>query len=200
MNTDIKISNISFARKIPVASCQIKERETDNFKKATIYEYDCKDLSDIKDLENLALTFDWEYAFEIMGHAYSKYYQTQKGDKVGQVFSMEDEAGNIVGLCDTDRGEKTQIVYLEAHDRDKYCYIGQNFIAMLSKRALNHTKQSLTICDIQESAMDFYKKTCGFKNFIKNDRITNVEVPRHELPQFIRQTEKRCGKIIDYKL
>lgn len=196
----MKIQNISFTRKIPIATCHIKERETGNFKKATIFEYDCRDLSDIKDLENLALTYDWQYAFEIMGHAYSKFYDIQKGRQVGQIYSMEDDNGQIVGLCDTDRGEKTKIVYLEAHDRDKYCYIGQNFIATLAKKALNQTKQSLTICDVQKNAIDFYQKACGFKNFKEDEGIINIEIKRCELPGFIRQTEERCGKIIDFAI
>jgi len=39
--------NISFGKKIPLSQCQIQNKETGNFEKATVYELDCKDKNDI---------------------------------------------------------------------------------------------------------------------------------------------------------
>ena len=52
-------NSISFGRKIPVATCQVKNLEKNKFTPATVYEFDCRDRSDMEELREAE--GEWEF-------------------------------------------------------------------------------------------------------------------------------------------
>lgn len=181
--------NISFGKKIPLSQCQIQNKETGNFEKATVYELDCKDKNDIEEIR--ALGDSWHFNLGMAKdmdrkHHLNKYFD-QENDSFFYV--LEDENNEILGIAEIEEIETEvyDLRYLESHFSKFKKYIGQALLAVIGEEVLIRKGKSLVVNDAIDTAYDFYANTCGFEDkygyYLKMDqeRINN----------FIEQTEDR---------
>ena len=69
--------SVSFGCKIPITKCQIKDIKHNQFVPATYYEIDCKDTSDIKEVDSLL--GEWDFKNAIVYSMKSKFDAIKKG-------------------------------------------------------------------------------------------------------------------------
>lgn len=194
------MNNISFGAKIPIALCQIKNAKTNEPTSATIYEYDCKDPQDVWEIERINSKLNWYFANNIGIRADLK-YQGCKSYQNNGIYSIEDINGKTICLCCTEEyAANTKVKFIETKTGGKYKYAGQAMLAAIAKRMLTNQKQrKMIISNAQEGAFGFYEK-CGFHedNSEAEYKIINYQMPRKEMPFFIRKTEEKTqGGIIN---
>ena len=188
---------ISFKAKIPISTCNIYNKSTNKFERATIYEIDCKDEEDLSYLSNPDGM--WEFKTSITYDARSKYYESLlhlNQDSQDKYYSLEAQDGTIACMCETQPFFKdTNIKYIESNPNKRYKYAGQTMLASIAKKIID-TSQNLTIHIPSFEARDFYSKVCAF-----NEDTTGFgyELSQKDMKNFIQRTEKRtCGEIINY--
>lgn len=181
---------ISFGKKIPIASCTIQDRATKKPIDAMIYEYDCKDSSDFFELYRISKEQEWVFADTICNKADLK-HAGKYGDE--RIISLEDKDGRTVGLCNfRDVLGKTEVKYIDSKSDKKYKYIGQTMLAFLAKLCFFQGKKELRICNASTHAFKFYKKCC-FKydwNEIKKGN-NDFYLKRENFLKLVRRNEKK---------
>ena len=180
--------NISFGRKIPIIQTQIQNKHTQKFERATVYELDCKDESDI--LETLKPQNKWTYAREINVNMYTKYSRLQRGDDSKTSFYiLQNQQGDTLGMAQTEELEKKghNLAFLDTEKDKQYKYVGQTLLASITKDIMNKDGIRLSIFEPVPTAVPFYDKICGFQN-IGNLLLT---ADRQEMQDFISKTEQR---------
>ena len=185
---------ISFGKKIPIAQCQIYDNQQQKFVKAVISEFDCKDKSDITEIKSLGP--NWQYKETISSNMGIKNFLITKGRKYeGRFLAIENPEGEIIGISHfDDLKRKSELRFLESRKDHRYKYVGQNLIATIGKILINTNQSKLIVRSAVPTAIDFYEKTCGFKNLGHYD----LEMDNDDIQRFIKQTEDRTEtKIID---
>ena len=179
---------ISFGRKIPITQCQIYDNEHKKFTKATCYAFDCKDKSDIDEIQEMG--DDWRYLNETI-------YDMKRGllhrDNANMtsvvVYTLEKPDGEKLGLCSTeDRGRRIDVKYIETKQDNKHKFAGQTLLASIGTQILNNSHFLLLIRNAVGSASEFYKTTCGFR---EEKDSADFSMNREGIRQFIKQTETR---------
>ena len=192
------MNSISFQAKIPIAKCQIYDTQKKSQETATIYEYDCKDRSDIRSIIAIAQNGEWEYGYNIYGNAWNKAHPSRPFHKHARIYSIENQKGKTICICDTQENHEEIIVkHLESHKDKNYKYAGQNMLAMLAKKVIDTKRECLFINDGQPEAQDFYTNKCGFEIVGSNpndENGTDYELKREDIPYFIAQTEEKTKK------
>ena len=90
--------NISFKRKIPIAQCQIFDKEENKFVSATVHEYDCKTMSDICEVQKLGAS--WQFTNSIIYNMQVKNRCIYTGHpNSSRFFNIEKGNGEIIGLA-----------------------------------------------------------------------------------------------------
>ena len=189
---------VSFGRKIPVATCQVKDKEKDKFTKAIVYEFDCKDRSDMEELKDMDGYWDFKTAlYNDMLHTRGR--KLKGGNDNTRYFVMEDKKSkDIIGISEVStEGTKTNIDYIESENEHKYKYVGQTLIAAIGTEVLYSGGTKLTVdCPIR-TALSFYEKTCKFDKSPKG----KLQFEEKGLKKFIKRTEKRTkSKILNVKV
>ncbi|MBR6162609.1 hypothetical protein IKQ26_01785 [bacterium] len=155
---------ISFGKKIPIATCDIKDINKDKFIKATIVRYDCSDYSDIEEIRDLSS--DWKFRKNVASYM-GRDYNTKGTSRISpySFFAMKTQNGETIGYAQTkDSGEDLVLDFLESEPNKKYKYVGTNMISCLSGLALKEKKyKRLYIPNPIREARGFYIKQCGFK-------------------------------------
>lgn len=184
--------SISFGKKIPITKCSIKDNQQNKFVRATVYEIDCQDKSDIDEIR--ALDDRWDFKDTIICGMERK---STQGDRSSSTFyKLESEDGETLGLCYArNEDESLSVHYIESKRSNKFKYVGQSLLASLGLNAFHDRKNKLIIKNAMSSAYDFYKEICGFKEA----DFCDLEMDRRGIIEFVRQTEKRTeGKIINF--
>ena len=189
---------ISFGKKIPISTCKIYNKEAKKFERATLYEVDCREESDIDYLSSPDGM--WEFKNSIAYDARSKYYESLlclNQDSQDKFYSLEAKDGTIACLCETQPFFKdTNIRYIESNPDKFYKYAGQIMLANIAKLLLK-TSQSMQIQVPSFDARDFYSKVCEFKEDMTG---FGYELAQKDMKNFIQRAEKRTnGKIINFK-
>ena len=190
--------NISFGKKIPIAQCQIQNIKTNKFEPAIIYELDCRDESDL--LEARKPKSKWEYAKYIHENMCDKYrYGSFSQDFDGCYFYiLQDKNGKTLGMAQTEEiyEDAFDLAYLDTKKEKNYKYVGQTLLAAVAREVQKKSGDILSVFGAVDSAMDFYKKTCGFKI----GEFDRPYILYEEIPNFIKQTESRTNApLIDLK-
>ena len=199
---------ISFGAKIPISTCNIYDKKDDKFIRATLYEIDCKDKSDLKYLDKIKGI--WKYKTQITDDAKRKYERTAKNNSKlfwrkrpahdqlliqdNQFFSIETPKKDVVCLCETAQyGKDIDVNFLESSKNDSYKYAGQAMLASLAKHIVG-TNKILTVKIPTHEATPFYRDVCRFK---RADYF-GFELPDEDAVSFIRNVESKTkGKILD---
>lgn len=200
--------NISFKKKIPLYQTQVYDREDNKFKKATLYEFDCKDDSDF---EYVALQHDaWDFKYCISVDMFSKNKKLNNPQNVSsydrrcldnnRFFVLEDENNEMLGLCETTGINNIfNVQFLESNrtKKGKYKYIGQNILAGVSKQILSskHESPRLSILDPAYNAVNFYMEQCGFEQVLNH----SLQIDKDGLNNLVSTVEKRVhSPLIDF--
>ena len=160
----MNISSISFGRKIPRYTCQIQDKATGEFLPATIYEYNCKDESDYKEIKKL--NRKWLFKDNIahcmeVKHSVQSLFNEKSNDSF---FSMQ-VGKDIVGLAQVcTLNGISNIDYITTKPRNPYKYVGQTLIAGIGKHMLKKNGYQMTVETAIDDAIPFYQKI-GFKEF-----------------------------------
>ena len=193
--------NISFKAKIPISECQIYDREKKQFTNATLWEYDCKDYSDIK---HFKMNFRrWTYMEGFISGMRNKYRDFCQGllnkeSEQDRFYSLELPNNYIVGFCETtDNNEKINIHYLETQRDRRYKYAGQSILASLAKKMINSFNDPImTIDHPANSARNFYINKCGFQPYGEKA----LHMYKYNMSDFVKTFEERTqSPIIDYR-
>lgn len=190
--------NVSFKAKIPVSKCQVYDRQNKQFVPATLYEFDCKDYSDIQNFKHKI--YNWTYMAGFISNMRIKFMHLchNTGDRrvldANKFYSLELPDKRIVGFCETvDYRNSTNVYYLETDGERRYKYAGQSILAALSKQMLNSSLNSeLTINCPARSARNFYIDICGFD--IKGEKALYLN--RQNMLDFVKTVEERTHKPI----
>lgn len=190
--------NISFGKKIPIAQCQIQNIKTGKFEPATVYELDCKDESDL--LETRKPKSKWEYASYIHENMSDKYrYGAFSQDFDDCCFYiLQDKNGETIGMAQTEEiyEDAYDLACLDTRKGKHYTFVGQTLLATVAREVQKKSGDILSVFGAVDSAMDFYKKVCGFKI----GEFDRPYISAEDIPNFIQQTEERTNaKIIDLK-
>jgi len=189
-----KIMQISFGKKIPIATCSIINKVTKQPQNVTIFEHDCKDKEDYEYFMNLAGA--WNFKENVALQAYSKHNlpSTNMGTKI---YSMETQSGKTIGIMETYELNKTCTVeHLEAHQRGLYGYIGSSMLAYLSQRNLINNISSIVITNPSKNARKFYKEHC----FFTDCPPIALEINRNDMKKLIEKTKSKTqSPIIDLR-
>lgn len=181
--------NISFGRKIPITQCQIQDTNTGKFEKATVYQIDCKDESDVLEIRNLPDT--WQYKLGIAKNMDRKHqlleHYNQENDST--FYALEDSKNRILGLGEIEETETGvyDLKYLESNSLGSKKYVGQVLLAAIAEDVLCKNGRKLTVNDAVDSAFDFYANTCGFEDVYGY----YLKMNRAQINNFIEQTEDR---------
>ena len=191
----MKMNNISFGAKLPVATCQIYNKKTKEFDSATVFEHDCKDSFDVDYFRNAP--GKWKYQREIAEDAEMKFYYPGIFTN-SRFYSIENEDQIPIRMIEFDKYDDCADVQLfETKQRNKYKYTGSNLLATIAKEGLKEGKTSLIISDPVESAMKFYEEKCGFKRIIGTPQL---ELDAKGMEDLISKTENKTqGNIIDLR-
>lgn len=182
------LNAISFGNKIPVAKCNIRDVRQNKFVEATLVEFDCKDNSDVEEIEKL--DENWEYKDVFRDKM--KYTRSIMRYKVplNHFYALKNENGEIVGIAQV-KDERPDFVlnHIESK-KGQYKFIGQNMIAMLSKIALENNFKRLYVPIPIEKARAFYTKKCGFRDIFGD---CGVALSTFGMKRFQRKVNKRTN-------
>ena len=107
------INNISFTAKIPVSTCKVQDTITKEYVPATIFEYDCKDESDIEEIAHLNEAGFWKYMHAYLNTAMYKLTTTDKRAERLKSYIAYTQDGHPLGICDTiEEDEETVVMHL----------------------------------------------------------------------------------------
>ncbi len=180
--------NISFGRKIPIATCQLLDKKRNAYIPTVVYLFDGKDKSDISELQELEDS--WEYRDEIIDNI--KYKNTNHRlfrpcDTA--IYTIEKYNGEKLGLCCADNRKKSlEVRFLESQSDKKYKFAGQCLLAAMGQTMLKTLEQEkFIIRSSLASAYSFYQDTCGFIEANYSD----LEMDRENTQRFIKRTEER---------
>ena len=199
--------NVSFKAQIPVSQCQLYDKQDKKFVPATLYEFDCKDISDIKHFKrDLKKWVYMESLICAMGAKFRHYREgfgesTNEGnDKFDgyKFYSLELPNNHIVGFCEAyDDKDNKNIYYLETERERRYKFAGQSIIASMAKQMISsHENPELTINFPARSARDFYVDKCGFE---PNGKVELV-MKKQKMSDFVKSFEEKTEKpILDLK-
>lgn len=181
----MQLSSISFGKKIPIMQCKVQNRKTNNFVPSTIYEYDCKDPNDAKEIDKISDL--WIFKPEFYHLAKDKFQFPQKHNNT-KIYSLETSDGNILGLINFSNNENiNNIDILETKPFSGHKYVGRLLIAAVAKRTLINGYKKLTVDHPMRTAVDYYTKECGFK---ETDGIP-LEMDRLQMKKFIKESKEK---------
>ncbi|MBQ8886983.1 MAG: GNAT family N-acetyltransferase [Candidatus Gastranaerophilales bacterium] len=191
----MKVSQISFGRKIPRYTCQIQNKQTGEYVPATFYEYNCKDESDIDEVRNLDRR--WAFRNNIANKMDIKHtVQTYFNQKSNDSFYSIQVGKEIIGLThiSTFNGV-SNVNYITTKPRNEYKYAGQTMLACAGKELLKKNGHQMTVTTAIDDAYPFYSKV-GFHEH--GDHLYRMN--RDDISTLIERTEfETDAPILDKK-
>lgn len=201
--------NISFGQKIPLYQTQILDKETNQFEKVTLYEFDCKDDEDV---DYVIKQHDaWQYKYNFSVDMFGKNRNIKNYDTLSdydrqrlqnnKFFVLENDKKEMLGLCEiTGINNFFNIQYLESNNvqKSKYKYIGQSILAGISKFISSYSSPNpkLIILDPAYIAKRFYTDKCYFSETPSG----SLSIDKKEMDSFISDFEQKTqSPIVDLK-
>ena len=186
--------NISFGKKFPIASCSIINEACKQPQSATIFEHDCKDITDYEFFKNLSGI--WEYKDNVAKAALDK-FNFPLSNLGTKIYSLETNKGKITGIMETTEYGKTCVVeHLESHYKGLYSYSGSTLLAFLAQQKINQNVSSIYITNPAKKARRFYTQHCFFQ---QNGPLA-LELNKKGMEELIKKTKKKTkNAILDLK-
>lgn len=198
----MRVSAVSFGKKIPIMQCQIKDIKQNKFVSAKLSKYDCKDYDDIIDVSRSCSR--WCFIRNITKNMQTK-YEKQKY-KLPEKFPsdfyiLENEEGKAIGLCETESSKaSTNIEYIISNHNNNYKYIGQALIAMVGKAVLDRNAFRLYVANPAPSACGFYTNKCGFTRLDERSIFSPLLLEKDGIEKHIKIFQYRTkSEILDIK-
>ena len=184
----MRVNNISFGKQIPLMKSQVKDLKNNKFIPVTFSEFDCKDYDDIEKVFNCR---NWHFSPFIAAEMNHK--RCHNTNENINFYVMEDNDGNIIGLCETERSDHNiNIKYIESKQQDKqYKYIGQTMLAMIGKILQQNNGHNIYVTNPAPTALRFYTDKCGFKPLWKHSSFEGLILRNSNIDTFILQTENK---------
>ena len=199
---------ISFGKKIPVVQAGVYDKNKKEFVKATMYELDGKDNSDIEYLESQ--NSNWgSLKYYILVSLIEKHSNLSSLFKPQQYkniisetqkfYTLEAEDGKSIGLCELNKyGTNNEIHLLECNLDKTYKFAGQTILASIAKTLDDSPASTLTVNFPAKAAIDFYTKRCGFEPVACD--YTEFRMSNAQMKQFIKNVETATKhELVDLK-
>ncbi|MBQ8886986.1 MAG: hypothetical protein IJY61_04725 [Candidatus Gastranaerophilales bacterium] len=191
--------NISFGKKIPIATGNIQNRKTGEFERATVYELDCRDESDFQEV--LLSRKDWNFNWEIYDNMQHKYNVLAHRIKMNPDFFyiLQTKDNETVAMAEISKWENNlfSIDWLDTKINNPYKFVGQTFLACLAKESLANGGSAFAVLESMEDAIPFYTDVCKFTDCGKS----GFHMDKEQMREFISRTEERTqASIIDLKV
>ena len=156
---------LSFGKQIPTIRCNVQETKTKKFVPATLYEADCKNISDYETVRKAK--GDWCYKDYILSNMRAKMLINNiPGIKTSDKFYIlkEDKNDDVIGMVQVrDKDDNVCIKYIESKRDGKYKYAGQNMVASIADRLIKRNGKAVIIDAPIASAIPFYTTKCHFQ-------------------------------------
>ena len=193
------MQSISFGQKIPVAECKVKDIKSDKFVPVRMYEYDCKDQSDIDEVRNLPSCFGYKTAIATDMETKKKAKEKYSIDTGVSHYIMQTEDGNPLGIASVRNNEETYgVKFIQTSQHSTHKYVGQAMLASMAKIAMNDNREKFEIRFPTNEAMGFYTHKCGFKH---GESHYHLEMSQKDMKKFIFKTQlKTHSTIIDTRV
>ena len=199
--------NVSFGKQIPVSQCRILDKKINSFVWATLFEFDCKDISDIYYFKGDMRS--WNYKSNLLKDmffkrenlaCYNSLSEIEKDAIIGnRYFALATEDDKLVGICETQgNGNQVDIFYLETEENHRYKYAGQSILASIAKQLINRfNNPAITVNYPSGKARRFYIDKCGFK---QKDAVSLI-MHKNDLVDFVDDFERKIQlPIIDFSV
>ncbi len=196
--------NISFGKRIPISTTQIYNKNTNEFEKATLYELDGRDESDVDELVDFG---DWRYRYEMSINLFSKIKGLASPEKLSdfmkytlehnKFYILKTEDDKLAAICQT-QGFKNfaDVHYLERDKSKGYGLCGQAILASIAKHMLKQPDAYLKVDDPVKKARGFYINDCGFREETPGSH--GIEMNEAELKTFVDNFEQKVeAPIVD---
>ncbi len=195
----LKVSSVSFGKKIPLTRCQIFNNKSKQFVGATFYELDAQDITDAYEIEKAKGLWNFKKYIlkdinDILVNRYPDYFK-RLFPQEAKFYIMQPDDGETVGMMKVMSDSKNyHVIEIESNPLKKYKYVGQNMLASLSQNVLSKKGKAIFIDNPLESALNFYDKKCGFNKNLNGDWV----ISRSQMRKLIKNTQdKTCTKLID---
>ena len=190
----MNINPICFGQKFPIMKCNVKDERHNKYAEVTLSEYDCKDYSDIKEVNEQCK--HWEFGFNFADDMNIKRldYLAGREPYPANYYVMEDKNKKIIGLCETvDFGNDTNIEFIEAKRNSGYKYIGQTMLAMMGKILLKRKGENLCVAHPYIEAVPFYTDKCGFDSVKDDKHIFSLFMNNQQIKDFIERVQGKTN-------
>lgn len=153
------INNIvTFGKQIPLIRCNVQDNKTKQFVPATLYETDCKNISDYETVSKAK--GDWRFKNFILSNMRNKMLVNNiPGLNTSDKFYLlkTDADNSLIGIVQTcNKKDKVCIKYIESKQDGKYKYAGQNMVASLAQNSIKGNGRILIVDAPIASAIPFY--------------------------------------------
>ena len=185
----MKIPNISFGKKIPLAKCQIQNKTTGEYTPATFYEVDCKDEEDYKEIKRLSV--NWKYKYHIEDNMETKHLSPKSNLFFYQIRGNNDK---LLAMSQVEESNGIYDVnYISREPNCKYRYVGQTMLACIGREVNRKKGDRLVITRTTSDARPFYTDICGFEEL----GTFMLKMNNSQIAQFINQTEEKTKSPIE---
>ncbi len=187
---------ISFGKKIPVVSCKVKNNNTGKFEPAKLYEYDCKDTTDLEEFAKLPDYWGFKYAI-LSGMCEKKVYSDKHNLDTGvSYYVLKDKNEDTLGICSVKNDcDDFGVKLIQTTPAKTHKYVGQAMLASLAILGLNDNRNKFEIRYPTDEAMFFYTDKCGFK---KGESKYHLEMDRKGMKKLVRNVQARTrSQIVD---
>lgn len=193
------MQSLYFGRKLPVAECKVKDIKTGKFVPVKMYEYDCKDETDIQEVLNLPFAFGFKTAIAREMETKKKAKEKYSIDTGISHYIMQTEDGNPLGIASVRNNEETYgVKFIQTSQHATHKYIGQTMLASMARIASNDDRKKFEIYFPTDEAMGFYTNKCGFKH---GNSYRNLIMTPKDMKKFIFRTQlKTHAPIVDIRV
>ncbi len=194
----MNIQSLSFGKKIPIATCRVKNNETRKFEPATLFEYDCTDMDDINEVYGLPDSWSFKYVISNGMRDKWKIKDEYDVDIPASFFVLKNSSNKTIGVSYLeDRDNHSALKFIQTDPSKKYKYAGQAILASHALTSLNDNFDKFEVRYPTDDAFSFYKDVCGFKDVGEK---YSIELDKKGMKTFLRKFQFRTlGRVFDVR-
>ncbi len=194
----MNIQSVSFGKKIPIATCRVKNNETMKFEPATLFEYDCADSEDIFEVRGLPDEWSFKEAISSAMIQKRKTMDNHGFNLPTHFFVLKNPSNQTIGISYLeDKDNHSALKFIQTDPSKRYKYAGQAILASHARTSLNDSCDKFVVRYPADDVMPFYKDVCGFKD---SDEKYSVELDKKGMKNFLRKFQFRTlGRVFDIR-